>query len=187
MTTKCNNQANIRTDQILGSRRLSNYCWASIILFGGLGFFFVGISSYVQIELLPFTQSYQILFIPQGIIMTFYGTIAILLGIFLWLTIIWNVGGGYNQFNVEKGIITIFRLGFPGKNRVLLLNYNISDIYSIKVNIQEGLTPKREIYLKTKDKREIPLTRVGQPLILSEIENQATSLALLLGVVLEGI
>jgi len=156
-------------------------------LLGGLGFFLVGLSSYLKIELLPFTQSSQLLFIPQGIIMIFYGTIAILLSIFLWLTIFWNVGGGYNKFNNENGLITIFRLGSPGKNRILQLNYKIIDIHSIKISIKEGFTPKREIYLKTKDKREIPLTRVGQPLLISEVEEQATSLAQFLGVILEGI
>lgn len=179
--------SNIRTDKILGSRRISNYWWATVILFGGLGFFLAGLSSYLKVELLPFTKSADLLFIPQGIIMTFYGTIAILISIFLWFTILWNVGAGYNEFNSDKGIITIFRLGFPGKNRVLELEYEIKEVESIRVCIQDGLTPRREIYLKTKDKREIPLTRVGQPLLLSEIEEQATSLAKFLGVVLEGI
>lgn len=179
--------SNIRTDQILGSRRLSNYWWATSILFGGLGFFLVGLSSYLKIELLPFTQSTNLLFFPQGIIMIFYGTIALFISIFLWLTILWNIGSGYNEFNNDKGIIKIFRLGFPGKNRKLELIYHINQVQSIKVNIQDGLTPKREIYLKTKDRREIPLTRVGQPLMISEIEQEATSLAKFLGVILEGI
>nr|YP_009546318.1 photosystem I assembly protein Ycf4 [Gelidium gabrielsonii]AYO27666.1 photosystem I assembly protein Ycf4 [Gelidium gabrielsonii] len=179
--------SNIKIDKILGSRRISNYWWATIILLGGLGFFLAGLSSYLKIELLPFTTSMNLLFIPQGIIMTFYGTIAILISVFLWFTIVWNVGSGYNEFNNEKGLITIFRLGFPGKNRVLKLQYNIQEIQSVRVIIQDGLTPRREIYLKTKDQREIPLTRVGQPLLLSEIEDQATSLAKFLGVVLEGI
>nr|YP_010196955.1 photosystem I assembly protein ycf4 [Crassiphycus corneus]UAD84759.1 photosystem I assembly protein ycf4 [Crassiphycus corneus] len=177
----------IKIDKILGSRRISNYCWATIIFIGGLSFFLVGLSSYFKIELLPFTKSTDLLFLPQGIIMTFYGTTAILISLFLWLTIIWNVGSGYNEFNRDRGLITIFRLGFPGKNRVLQLEYQINEIYSIKVSIQEGLTPKREIYLKTKDNREIPLTQVGQPMLLSEIEERAASLAKFLGVVLEGI
>lgn len=179
--------ANIRKEEILGSRRFSNYWWATSILLGGLGFFLVGLSSYLKIELLPFTQSSELLFLPQGIVMTFYGTIAILTSIFLWLTIIWNIGGGYNEFNNDQGIITIFRLGFPGKNRIIELQYNIKEIQAIKVNIQEGLNPKREIYLKTKDHREIPLTRIGQPMLLSEVEENASSLAQFLGVVLEGI
>nr|QVY58368.1 hypothetical protein [Kappaphycus striatus] len=175
----------IKIDKILGSRRLSNYLWATIVLFGGSGFFLVGLSSYFKVELLPFTKSSELLFIPQGIIMTFYGTIAILISIFLWLTIIWDIGGGYNEFNNDKGMITIFRLGFPGKNRMIKLNYKTCDIQAIKVNIQEGLNPKREIYLKTKDDREIPITRIGEPILINEIEEKATSLAKFLGVVLE--
>nr|AYR05896.1 photosystem I assembly protein Ycf4 [Lithothamnion sp.] len=178
---------NKRTEQILGSRRLSNYWWAIIILLGGISFFLAGVSSYFRIEILPFTQSSEISFIPQGVIMIFYGTIAISLSVFLWLTIFWDVGAGYNEFNNEKGIITIFRLGFPGRNRRLSLTYRIQDIQSIRINIQDGLTAKREIYLKIKDKREIPLTSVGQPLLLSEIEKQASDLAKFLGVVLEGL
>lgn len=178
---------NIKTDYIIGSRRISNYWWATIIMTGGLGFLLAGISSYLKVNLLPFTSSAQLLFIPQGIIMTFYGTIAVLLSIFLWLTILWNVGGGYNKFDKKQGLVTIFRLGFPGKNRNVSLTYAMKEIQAIKVYIQDGLTPKREIYLKTKNNREIPLTRVGDPLLLAELEEQATELAQFLGVILEGI
>nr|QCI07182.1 photosystem I assembly protein Ycf4 [Hypnea pannosa] len=178
---------NVKTDKIVGSRRFSNYWWAICILIGGFSFFLVGLSSYLHIELLPFTKSSDILFIPQGIIMIFYGTIAILISLFLWLSIFWNIGGGYNEFNNEQGKVIIFRLGFPGKNRILKLEYDIQDIQAIKVNIKESITPKREIYLKTKDNREIPLTSVGQPLLLSEIEEKATFLAKFLDVILEGI
>jgi len=179
--------SNIKKDIIIGSRRLSNYWWATIIFIGGLGFFLVGISSYLQIKLIPFTSSNQLMFFPQGIIMTFYGTIGILVSGFLWLTILWNVGAGYNEFNNDKGLITIFRQGFPGKNRILKLEYTIKEVQSIKVNINDGISPKREIYLKTKDLREIPLTNVGQPLLLSEIEEKASYLAKFLGVVIEGL
>lgn len=179
--------SNIRTDHIIGSRRLSNYWWATIILIGGLGFFLVGLSSYLKVNILPLTQSPDLFFIPQGIIMVFYGTTAILISIFLWLTIIWNVGGGYNEFNNKAGSITIFRLGFPGKNRILKLSYSINEIQSVKIRINEGLNPKRDIYIKTKDKREIPITNISQPMLLSEIEEQATSIAQFIGVILEGI
>nr|YP_010471141.1 hypothetical protein N4M48_pgp051 [Synarthrophyton patena]UVF62970.1 hypothetical protein [Synarthrophyton patena] len=178
---------NKKTDIILGSRRLSNYWWAGVILLGGISFFLVGISSYYNLELLPFTQSSEISFIPQGVIMIFYGTVATSLSLFLWLTILWNVGAGYNEFNNDQGIITIFRIGFPGRNRSLLLKYRTQDVQSIRINIKDGLTPKREIYLKTKDRREIPLTSVGQPLLLAEVEKQASELAKFLGVVLEGL
>lgn len=176
-----------KKDNIIGSRRFSNYWWATCISIGGLGFFLAGISSYLHKNLLPFTSASELLFIPQGIIMTFYGTIALLLSIFLWLTIFWNVGGGYNQFDTRQGLVTIFRLGFPGKNRNVCLKYSTKEIQAIKVSIQEGLSPKREIYLKTKDNREIPLTRVGEPLLLSDIEEKAIELAQFLGVIVEGI
>lgn len=178
---------NIRVESILGSRRISNYLWASIVLCGGGSFFLLGLSSYLGINLLPFAQSSSIIFIPQGVIMTFYGTIGIFLSLFLWLTIIWDVGGGYNEFNNDKGTITILRLGFPGKNRIIHLEYSIKDIKAICIYMRDGLIPRREIYLKIKDRREIPITRVGQPLLLSEIEEKATELANFLGVVLEGI
>lgn len=181
------NKLNIRTDYINGSRRLSNYWWATIIFIGGLGFFLAGISSYLKINLLPFISSLEFLFIPQGMIMTFYGTIAVFISSFLWITILLNVGSGYNKFDLDEGIITIFRLGFPGKNRNVYLKYSLQEIKAIKISIKDGLNPKREIYLKTQDKREIPLTRVGEPLLLSEIEERATELAQFLGVIVEGI
>nr|YP_009297759.1 photosystem I assembly protein Ycf4 [Kumanoa americana]AOM67493.1 photosystem I assembly protein Ycf4 [Kumanoa americana] len=178
---------NVKTDYIAGSRRFSNYWWATTIFVGGLFFFLAGISSYLNTNLFFFTSSSDLLFIPQGIVMTFYGTVAIFISLFLWFTIILNVGGGYNKFDLQKGLIIIFRQGFPGKNRNIYLKYTIDEIQAIKVNIKDGLTPKREILLKTKDKREIPLTRVGEPLILSEVEEKATELAKFLGVIVEGI
>lgn len=187
MTLKSQNFPKVKIDQILGSRRFSNYWWATTILLGGLSFLIVGLASYMKIEIYPFTKNLEIMFIPQGIIMIFYGTIGVFLSLFLWLTIFWNVGAGYNEFNHEKGLIKIFRLGFPGKNRKLYLEYKIKEIQAISILIKEGINPKREIYLKTKDNKAIPLTSVGQPLLLSEIEKRAIELAQFLEVVLEDI
>nr|YP_009392663.1 photosystem I assembly protein [Bostrychia tenella]ARW61225.1 photosystem I assembly protein [Bostrychia tenella] len=177
----------IRKDKILGSRRLSNYWWATVVFVGSLGFFLVGLSSYMHFSFLPFLYYKNLLFLPQGAVMTFYGTSGIVISLFLWYTIVFDVGSGYNEFNKNNGLITIFRFGFPGKNRVLKLQYNIKEIYSIKICIQEGLSTKREIYLKTKDKREIPLTKVGEPISLYEIEKQAKDIAKFINVSIEGI
>lgn len=177
----------IRKDKILGSRRLSNYWWATIIFIGSISFFLVGLSSYTHFTISPLLYYKNLLFLPQGAIMTFYGTFGILISLFLWYTIIFDVGSGYNEFNKKNGVITIFRFGFPGKNRVLKLKYNIKEISSIKIRIQEGLSPKREIYLKTKDKREIPLTKVGEPNSLHQIEKQAKDIAKFINVSIEGI
>nr|YP_009944573.1 photosystem I assembly protein [Osmundea sinicola]QFR99867.1 photosystem I assembly protein [Osmundea sinicola] len=177
----------IKIDKILGSRRASNYWWATIILLGSIGFFLVGISSYIKLNIITFNSNNSFLFIPQGVVMTFYGMTGILISTFIWYTIVLDVGSGYNEFNNRTGTITIFRLGFPGKNRVLKLQYKIQEISSIKINIQDGVSPKREIYLKTKDNREIPLTKVGSPINLSAIEEQAKDISNFLNVKLEGL
>ena len=163
----------VRYDLVLGSRRLSNYTWTLISFLGGLGFLSAGLSSYFEIQLLPFTNTEEIKFIPQGIVMTFYGSAGIFLSIFLAINIIFNVGGGYNKYDKTSEEIEVFRLGFPTHNKEIYLSYNFKDIKSIKLVIKEGLNPKREIYLQTKDQRQIPLTRVGEPLLLSKIEEEA--------------
>lgn len=172
---------------ILGSRRLSNYVWAVITLLGGLGFFLASLSSYLQINLLPFTDATQLYFKPQGLVMGFYGLGATLLSLFLWLLIAWDVGGGYNEFNRNTNQVTIFRWGLPGKNRRIELLYGFDEIQAIRLEIKEGLNPKRVLYLTIQGKGAVPLTRVGQPLPLSELENQGAQLARFLGVPLEGL
>jgi hypothetical protein len=175
----------VRYNLILGSKRISNYFWLITSFLGGIGFFLVGLSSYLQIQILPFTKIDTISFIPQGIVMTFYGSIGIFLGLFLCANIIFNVGGGYNKYDKNFNKVEIFRLGFPIQNREIYLSYDFKEIRSIKLSIQEGLNPKREIYLCTKDQRQIPLTRVGEPLLLSSIEEEAVDLSLFLNVPLE--
>ena len=175
----------IRYDLILGSRILSNCIWLIISFLGGCGFFTTGVSSYFQFQILPFGKTDAIQFIPQGIVMTFYGSVGILLSLFLLANIFFNTGGGYNKYDKTNGSVEIFRLGFPLQTRELYLFYSFKEIKSIKLTIQEGLNPKREIYLCTKDQREIPLTRVGEPLLLSLIEEEAVNLSLFLNVPLE--
>ena len=172
---------------VLGSRRFSNYCWAVITSMGGVGFLLSGLSSYYKVNLLPFADPTQLIFFPQGIAMTFYGVAGTLFALYLWLTIGLDVGGGYNEFNGTTGDILLFRWGFPGKNRKIEIQSQTKDVQSVRVDIKEGLNPRRVIYLKLKDRREFPLTRVGQPLGLSEVETQAAELAQFLRVPLEGL
>ncbi len=180
-----NKDKKIRCDLILGSRRMSNYLWAIVTFLGGLGFFTTGISSYFQKEIITFIKIDSINFIPQGIVMTFYGMIGILISIFLVMNIFLDVGGGYNKYDKNLNKIEIFRLGFPTQSREIYLSYNFKEIRSIKLSLQEGLNPKREIYLCTKDQRQIPLTRIGEPLLLSSIEEEAVNLSMYLNVPLE--
>jgi hypothetical protein len=172
---------------VLGSRRFSNYWWATIVSLGGTGFLLAGLSSYLKVNLLPFGNSTELIFIPQGVAMGFYGVAGVLLGLYLWLVILWDVGGGYNEFNKQTGMVQIFRWGFPGKNRRIEFGCRTQDVQSIRVEIKEGLNPRRSLYLRVKDCRPIPLTRVGQPISLSELENQGAELARFLEVPLEGL
>jgi hypothetical protein len=177
----------VRRDVIVGSKRFSNYFWAVVLFIGGLGFSLAGFSSYIKENLLFFTNSKELSFIPQGIVMSFYGVLAISLSIYISLTIFWDIGSGYNEFNKVDELVRITRNGFPGKNRQILLIYPMNEIKSIKVNTQDGINPKRMIFLCTKDRRQIPLTPVGQPRSLVELETQASEIAKFLEVSLEGI
>jgi hypothetical protein len=172
---------------ILGSRRFSNYWWATIASLGGTGFFLAGLSSYLKTNLLPVGDATGLIFIPQGVAMGFYGVVGLLLGLYLWLAIVLDIGGGYNEFNKDTGMVRIFRWGFPGKNRRIEFSCRTQDVQAIRVDIKEGLNPRRVLYLRVKDRRDIPLTRVGQPLSLAEVENQGAELARFLGVPLEGL
>ncbi|KAK8964696.1 Photosystem I assembly protein Ycf4 [Platanthera guangdongensis] len=58
---------------IPGSQKTSHFCWAFLLFLGSLGFLVVGISRYLGRNLLSIFLSQQILFFPQGIVMSFYG------------------------------------------------------------------------------------------------------------------
>lgn len=179
--------ASILHQNVLGSRRFSNYWWATIVTMGATGFLLAGISSYLQVNLLLVTDPTQLIFVPQGLVMGLYGTAGILLASYLWLVILWDVGGGYNDFNQETGKIKIFRWGFPGKNRRIEIDSYIQDVQSVRIDIKEGLNPRRALYLRVKGRRDIPLTRVGQPLSLADLETTGAELARFLKVPLEGL
>ena len=186
MTTNKVRQETFRQD-ILGSRRLSNIVWAAIVTLGGIGFLLAGLSSYFKTNLLIVSDTSNLQFIPQGVALTFYGVAGSLLATYLWLLVVWNVGGGYNEFNKETGKVTIFRLGYPGKNRQVEVNIPMEEVQSVRAEIREGLSPKRALYLRSKKRRDIPLTRVGEPIALSNLENQGAALAKFMEVPLEGL
>nr|QIA47050.1 hypothetical chloroplast RF4 [Colemanosphaera charkowiensis] len=183
----------IRRYIIIGERRLSNYWWAIIIFLGSCGFLATGFCSYFGIDFSFFNllnesqgaSSTSLPFFPQGLLMSFYGSLGFLLSLYWSLLIFWNVGGGFNEFNKKEGFVRIFRWGYPGKNRKIDLSYSLKDIEAIRVLLKQGIDSQRTIYLRLKGKREIPLTGIGQPLTLKEIEKQASELANFLQVSLE--
>lgn len=177
----------IRQDRIIGSRRFSNYFWTIFLLLGGLGFLLAGISSYFNKNFLPFSNPSELVFIPQGLVMMFYGTLSLGLSIYIGFTVILDIGSGYNEYNKIENLVKIIRKGFPGKNRQVLLTYPFSNIRAIGIKITEGLNPTRSIYLCLKDERNIPLTPVQEPTSISNLEEKAADLAKFLDLKLENL
>lgn len=173
--------------EVLGARRLSNYWWATVLSIGSTGFLLAGLSSYFKVNLLPFSDPTELLFVPQGLAMGLYGAAGLLLAIYLWFVILLDVGSGYNEFNRQTGLIKIFRSGFLGKNRRVEVSCRTTDVQSVRIQIREGLNPRRSLYLRIKGRGDIPLTRVGQPLPLAKIEDQGAEIARFLGVPVEGL
>jgi hypothetical protein len=174
-------------ETIVGSRNISNIIFAIILFIAGACFFLAGLSSYLKINLLQITDTSEIVFIPQGITLMFYGTASFSLSIYLFLTIIWDVGKGYNEFSAEENLIKIVRQGFPGKNRRVFLSYEFKNVKNLKFLRKEGLNPRCNILLVLKDKREIPLFPAQFLLKPSETEKKAIELSKLLNVPLESL
>jgi hypothetical protein len=168
-----------------GSRSLNNLFWAVTVSLGGFGFFLTGLSSFFKKNLLFFSDTSGISFLPQGIVLVFYGTVGSVLGIFLALTIWWGVGSGYNEFNRNLQRVKVYRKGFPGKNRELTFTFLFDEIKSIKMRIKEGINPKRQLLICLDDGREIPLTGIEQPQALNKLENDAIAISKYLNVFLE--
>ena len=180
-------QNKIRQDPIVGSRRSSNYFWTVFLFFGGIGFLLAGFSSYFKINFFPFANPVELVFIPQGLLMIFYGTLSLGISSYIFFTLILDIGSGYNEYNKIDNLVKIVRKGFPGKNREILLTYPLMNIRSIGIKITDGLNPTRSIYLCLKDERKIPLTPVQEPISISKLEEQAASLAKFLNLKLENL
>nr|YP_009105586.1 hypothetical chloroplast RF4 [Xylochloris irregularis]AIT94358.1 hypothetical chloroplast RF4 [Xylochloris irregularis] len=176
---------------VIGSRRASNLLWGGSLLLGSFGFLTTGVSSYLQKNLLFFIDAQNIVFFPQGLVMCFYGLLGFFFSWYLFFLAWWDVGGGFNEFNLEDGVVHIFRWGFPGKNRRVDLIYTVNSVQSIRIELKDGIGSRRAIYMRVgqnkpvKDQRDIPLTSISTPLTVEEIETQAYQLASFLRVPLE--
>jgi hypothetical protein len=187
MSNPKNNQNFQYFQKIQGLQKISNYILLIFLFFGGFCFLLVGLSTYLTINLLPFINSQDLIFIPQGILMLFYGMLSILLAIFTLFTLFWDIGSGYNIYNKSDNLITLFRKSFPKNNQYMLLTYSINNVKSIGIKIIDGLNPSRIIYLKLKDNRQIPMTSIQNLQSITEIENQVTELAKYLDVNIESL
>jgi hypothetical protein len=169
---------------VLGSRRLSNFLVAAAVSLGGVGFLLTSASSRLGRNLLPIGHPAELTWVPQGLVMGLYGLAAVLLATYLWIVIGLDVGSGTNRFDRASGQALISRRGF---RRRIEVSVPLRDIQAVKVEIREGLSPRRRLALRIQGRRELPLSRVGEPIPLAELELGGARLARFLGVPLEGL
>jgi hypothetical protein len=178
------NASDLLEQSVLGSRRLSNVLVASVVTTGGLGFLLTSASSFLGKDLLPIGHPAELALVPQGLVMGLYGLAAMLLATYLWTVIGIDVGVGSNRFDRKAGTATITRRGF---RQLIEVAIPLRDIQSVKVDVRDGLSPRRRISLKVQGRRDMPLTRVGEPMPLADLELSGAQLARFLGVPLEGV
>nr|YP_009300014.1 photosystem I assembly protein ycf4 [Pelargonium tetragonum]AJB99928.1 photosystem I assembly protein ycf4 [Pelargonium tetragonum] len=172
---------NLWLELIAGSRKTSNFLWALILFLGSLAFLLVGISSYLGRN----GQQIQIRFFPQGVVMSFYGIAGLFISSYLWCTISWNVGSGYDRFDRKKGIVCIFRWGFPGRDRRFFLRFRLKSIQCIRIKSRDGFYGRRILYMEIRGQGNIPLTPPAVNCTPRQIEKRAAELASFLGVPME--
>ena len=176
--------AEVLEQPVLGSRRLSNYLVAAAVSIGGLGFLLASLSSYLVRDLLPIGHPAALIFVPQGLVMGLYSIAAALLSTYLWYVIAVDVGGGSNRFDKAAGVVTVSRRGF---RKPVLVEIPLKDVKAVKVEVRDGFNARRRVALRIQGRRDLPLTRVGEPLPLSQLEQDGAELARFLGVNLEGL
>ena len=177
MSNSLNTENSIKYEYILGTRRISNYIFALVLFTSGLAFFLAGLSSYFKVNFIPFSELTGLFFIPQGMTLLFYGTMGLSISLFILLTILLDVGSGFNAYDKAKGEIIIFRRGFIGSNREIKYIYPLVEIESIKLKSTESFNSIPSIYLSLKDKRQIPLTQSEPDSNIQKIEQRAAELA----------
>jgi len=170
-----NNCLNIK--KIVGARTWSNTIWAIILGTASLGFINTGLTSY--------NGEGNLSFIPQGLIMCFYGLGGLFIGGYLGWTIIFNVGAGYNEFDWQRGTLTVFRWGFPGQNRKLRLRCLMRDIKGIRVTHNTNIGGSRGISIQLQGQISLPLASSLPPWTAIDLEREAAQLSQMLQVPLD--
>ena len=117
--------------------------------------------------------------------MSFYGIAGLFISSYLWCTILWNVGSGYDRFDRKEGIVEIFRWGFPGQNRRILLRFLLKDIQAIRIEVKQGIYVRRVLSMEIRGQGAIPLIRTDENLTPRELEQKAAELAYFLRVPIE--
>lgn len=98
------------------------FCVATLVL--GVSFLNTGLSSFPKGNIF-FVFPTQVEFIPQGLVLCLYGTIGLILGLFLLLTFYWNIGSGYNIYCGREQNIKIYRTCFPTERKLTPRNRTV--------------------------------------------------------------
>ena len=167
---------------IKGSRKFSNYVVSSMLTIGGVGFLLASTSSYIGKDLLPLGRPSTLIFIPQGLLMGFYGITASLLAIYLWSLVSVDFGSGSNTFDKDRGLLFVSRRAYL---KEIMIEIPLKDIQAVKLDIRDGFNARRRICLRIKGRKDIPITGTGSPQPLFDLEQDAAQLARFLEVNLE--
>ena len=169
--------------KISGSRKISNYAIGTMVTIGGIGFLLASCSSYLGTDLLPLGNPSTLIFVPQGLVMGLYGIAAFLLALYLWRLILIDFGSGINRFDKETGSLFITRRGFF---KEINIQIPLNEIKAVKLDAKEGFNARRRICLKIQGRKDIPISKIGTPQPLLELEREGAELARFLEVNLEG-
>ena len=151
---------------------------------GGSGFLLASLSSYFGRDFLPLGNPSTLIFVPQGLVMGLYGVAAFLLALYFWRLISIDYGSGVNRFDKNKGVLSLSRRGLL-KN--IEIEIPIDEIKAVKLDVREGFNPLRRVSLRIKGRKDLPISRVGSPKPLLDLENEGAEIARFLEVNLEGI
>tara|TARA_Y100001968_G_scaffold150387_1_gene137599 strand:- start:22625 stop:23197 length:573 start_codon:yes stop_codon:yes gene_type:complete len=169
--------------KIKGSRKTTNYIVGSMLSIGGVGFFLAALSSYFGKNFLPLGNPSTLIFVPQGLVMGIYGIVASVLAIYMWRLISIDFGSGTNIFDKNKGLLYISRIGFL---KEINIEVPLKDIKAVKLDAREGFNSRRRLCLRIQGKKDLPISKVGSPQPLLDLEEEGAELARFLGVNLEG-
>ncbi len=170
--------------KIKGTRKVSNYLVASMISIGGVGFLLASLSSYFGRDFLPLGNPSTLIFVPQGLVMGLYGVAAFLVALYFWRLISVDYGSGVNRFDKNKGILFLSRRGLFEN---IEIEVPINEIKAVRLDVREGFNPRRRVSLRIKGRKDLPISRVGAPKPLIDLENEGAEIARFLEVNLEGI
>lgn len=115
-------------DEVSNNNKFSKNLLDLLLLLGSLGFLFVGISSFMNYNILFFINTDSISFFPQGLVMSFYGFFGLIFSLNQILIHYWKIGEGYNVFNKVNDEMIIHRLRYPIAGDNIYLVYKIIDI-----------------------------------------------------------